>query len=139
MGHKEDGRRRGLSVPSCRLVMSRDSGCDDFQSFRAFPCLACVLLQTYWPIFLDVLYLECILIIFRHFQPIFRTFIVEEIIIKQIKISIMLSKRAFLKSFFHFGVMMLFIFRCQYCIFNNFKDYYQRRLYYWDRQLSQSI
>lgn len=139
MGHKEDGRRRGLSVQSCRLVMSRDSGCDDFQSFRAFPLFGLCFIIDILAYFLDVLYLECILIIFRHFQPIFRTFIVEEIIIKQMKISIMLSKRAFLKSFFHFGVMMLFIFRCQYCIFNNFKDYYQRRLYYWDRQLSQPI
>lgn len=139
MGHKEDGRRRGLSVQSCRLVMSRDSGCDDFQSFRAFPLFGLCFIIDILAYFLDVLYLECILIIFRHFQPIFRTFIVEEIIIKQMKISIMLSKRAFLKSFFHFGVMMLFIFCRQYCIFNNFKDYYQRRLYYWDRQLSQPI
>lgn len=138
MGHKEDGRRRGLSVPSCRLVMSRDSGYDDFQSFRAFPVWP-VFYYRHIGLFLDVLHLECILVIFRHFQPIFRTFIVEEIIIKQMKISIMLSKRAFLKSFFHFGVMMLFIFCRQYCIFNNFKDYYQRRLYYWDRQLSQPI
>lgn len=41
----------------------------------------------------------------------------------------MLSKRAFLKSFFHFGVMMLFIFCRQYCIFNNFKDSITRDVY----------
>lgn len=67
MGHKEDGRRRGLSVQSCRLVMSRDSGCDDFYSFRFVPV---------WPVFYYRhigLFFGCF--IFRVYTHYFQTFL----------------------------------------------------------------